>query len=337
MLILLLIGAFALLFISAALAPLESLKWWAGWSGDTEATAEAVRSMDTLPQSAAAARQANHYLVYLSGIGAISGVSVPEEEIRLLDTLEIALPDSVVVRDVFPYSVTNSGLNGQRSFAGMWRWLEQRRLKNPMAISQLLINLRNMFQVAVSADSRYGPVYNLGVAQEILRGLLRAGYPVQEHKPVTIIGWSGGGQVALGASLYLETMIRAPITIISIGGVLSNDPGIRSIKFLSHNYGSKDPVQRVGEYLYPGRWPSSVASAWNVAKAQGKISMTELGPFTHMGKGNYFDWDAKLPDGRSHAGITLNVIVTTVQGAQSPSLSGQQTVAAQTPADSQAK
>ena len=34
----LIIGAFLLLFVTAALAPMESLGWWAGWSRECDET-----------------------------------------------------------------------------------------------------------------------------------------------------------------------------------------------------------------------------------------------------------------------------------------------------------
>ncbi len=187
-------GTLALLFVSAAVAPLESLGWYAGWFGEKEE--EEPQELLT-PDPAGEISPASHYLVYLSGIGAIAPNSIPSEELPFIAGLQQKLPDSLVLTDVFPYSVTNLGLTGQRVTARVWRWIEQLRLKNPMAVAAFLINLRNVFQVATSADSRYGPIYNLGVAQEIRNSLVRHGYPLDNGTPVTLLGWSGGGQIAL--------------------------------------------------------------------------------------------------------------------------------------------
>ena len=62
----------------------------------------------------------------------------------------------------------------------------------------ILINVRNIMQVAVSADPRYGPIYSLGVAKEIARSLARHGYQLGSQKPIFLIGFSGGGQVSVG-------------------------------------------------------------------------------------------------------------------------------------------
>ena len=135
-------GTLALLFVSAAVAPLESLGWYAGWFGEKEE--EEPQELLT-PDPAGEISPASHYLVYLSGIGAIAPNSIPSEELPFIAGLQQKLPDSLVLTDVFPYSVTNLGLTGQRVTARVWRWIEQLRLKNPMAVAAFLINLRNVF------------------------------------------------------------------------------------------------------------------------------------------------------------------------------------------------
>jgi hypothetical protein len=318
---LLLTGLVILIFISAALAPLESLGWYAGWQTKEDEPDPAAGGADRSPQSLAASQPpANHYLVYLSGIGAISADSVPQEEMPFIEGLTAHLPNTRVLPDVFPYAMANKGLNGQRFFAGMWQWVEGRRLKNPMAAAALIVNLRNAFQVAVSADRRYGPVYNLGVAQEVREALVEAGYPIGSGVPVTILGWSGGGQVAIGAASFLRKMLGGPIYVLSLGGMLSDDPGIERVEHLWHLWGSKDVVSPVGKYAYAGRWKMFPNSVWNKAVAAGKITFIELGPFTHNAAGNYFDPEAKLPDGRSHLQMSLDTVtqVLTEAGLERP-------------------
>jgi len=298
-------GSFALLFLSALVAPLESLGWYAGWFGEKE-----EKEPDESPASETTSEipPAGHYLVYLSGIGAIAPNSIPTEELPFIEGLQDKLPGSLVITDVFPYSVTNLGLTGQRVTARVWRWIEQLRLKNPMAIAAFLVNLRNVFQVATSADSRYGPIYNLGVAQEIRRSLVRHGYRIDSGAPVTLLGWSGGGQIALGAAWYLPGLIGGPVHVLSLGGVMSDDIGLKRVERLWHMWGEKDPLAPLGEKLYAGRWKIFPASAWNRAVAAGKIVLIPLGPFTHNGKGNYFDNETLLPSGETHMEHVLGKI-----------------------------
>ena len=76
---LLLIGGLMLLFLSAAVAPLESLGWWAGWFGDKQAPpvpGQSPAASEAVPES-----PHRHFVVYLSGIGAMDPDSVPQEEL----------------------------------------------------------------------------------------------------------------------------------------------------------------------------------------------------------------------------------------------------------------
>jgi len=303
--LLIFIGALALLFLTAALAPLESLGWYAGWFGEREAE---IDGPPLVVPNETAEPSAEHYLIYLSGIGAIAANSIPADELPFIAGLEERLPNTRVIVDVFPYSVTNMGLTGQRVTANVWRWIEQLRLKNPMAIAAFLVNLRNMFQVAISADRRYGPIYNLGVAREVRNSLLRHGYQIGSGTPVTLLGWSGGGQIALGAAWYLPGLIGAPIRVISVGGVMSDDIGLQRIKHLWHLWGEKDPLVPLGHWLYAGRWSYFPNSVWNHALAAGKITLIDLGPFTHNGKGNYFDDQTELHPGETHMQHVLNKV-----------------------------
>jgi pimeloyl-ACP methyl ester carboxylesterase len=214
----------------------------------------------------------------------------------------------LVVPDVYPYSVTNAGLTADRSFSKMYRWMEQRRLKNPYDALQFVINLRNLFQVAVSADRRYGPIYNLGVANEIAKALVSRGYRIGSGKPVTLLGFSGGGQVALGAATYLQPILKAPLRIVSVGGVMSDDPGVHHITRLYHLYGENDPVQSLGEKLYAGRWSWFPNSEWNQAVRAGTIEFVSMGPMAHNGAANYFGWTAFTPAGSSYAVTTVDKI-----------------------------
>jgi hypothetical protein len=306
---LLLIGLFALIFVSAALAPMESLGWWAGWGAKPPKKHELASGEDT----ADLAPEADFYLVYLSGIGAISGTSVPAEEYPFIYGLRKRLPNAKIISDIYPYSVTNNGLTGQRAFGWLWRGLEKigQTPGSKLAMMTMVINLRNAFQLFVSADRRYGPVYNLGIANEVYGGLLRHGMHPRSSKPVIMLGWSGGGQIAIGSVEYLAGL-PGPIYVISIGGMLSDDPGLKKVDHLWHLYGVADPLQALGAVFFAGRWPIMPQSPWNTAMADGKIDMICLGQFGHNGKGNYFDMVTPVTNdkkGRTHGQKTLDTIV----------------------------
>lgn len=339
------VGVFALLFVLALVAPIGSLGWWAGWFGEELAMDEigdadgdgsvvddwakalfqvspaglvagnASASADRQPADFNKQRNASHYIFYLSGVGAFSGSSIPHEELPFIDTLRRQLPDSCVIADVFPYSVTNVGLTGERLFARLWRYIEAQRPRNPNSLWLFLVVIRNMFQVMVSADRRYGPIYNLGVAKEIWYSLWRHGYRPGTQTPVTLIGASGGSQISVGAVTYLSKVVDVPIVIISLGGVIASDPGLLRLKQLYHLYGANDRTEKLGSIFFPGRWPLAFNSAWNRAKKRGLITVKVTGPADHVGKNSQFDQQAFVEDGRSYFQVTVDEVLQILRTA----------------------
>lgn len=295
-------------FLLAILSPFESLGWWSGWSRKHLEP----ETLEQLPQPLPFADvNASYFIVFFSGVIAFSGGAAGNRERRLLENIvKRVSADTVVISDVFPYSVSNNPLNGERQLSWLWTWLDKqrKRFRSPVNIYAWLIILRNIFQVAISADRRYGPINNVGVAIEIAASLLRHGYQIQGGKPIYIIGYSGGAQVAVGSARYLHKAFAAPIRIISIGGVISDDPGIADVDHLYHLQGSKDFFPRIGNVLYPGRWPILPHSYWNQAKRNGKVTVINMGPVSHFGRQDYFSGSAKFSDGQSHAEKTAEVI-----------------------------
>ena len=98
----------------------------------------------------------SHYLVFLPGIDSVSEESYASDEVVFLERFRAKLPDTELV-ELFPYSVTNRALTGQRLFGRVWRWIVARRIAGRSVIG-FLINVRNPWQVVVSADKRYGPI-----------------------------------------------------------------------------------------------------------------------------------------------------------------------------------
>lgn len=295
--------------IAGILSPFEALGWWAGWYGRHPEEEEHVRALYPVDN-------AEGFVVFLSGIHSVSGETYAEREILFLERLRKRLTDKVVViDDIFPYSVTNRALTGQRIFAKFWRWALKRKLSGP-GLAGALINFRNVWQVAVSADSRYGPIYNQGSAEMIAKGLELHGYEPGSGVPVTLIGYSGGGQIAVGAAPHLRSMLSAPISVVSLGGVISSDPGLLALEHVYHLYGRRDMVQRTGNFLFPGRWPILPYSAWNQAKQQGVIKLISMGPADHTGPKGYLDAESFLPNGQSYLDATVETIARIVESEE---------------------
>ena len=242
-----LVGGLAIV-LSLALAPMESLGWWAGWLGpDPESPTQPPP-----PAPDAAAPPPRCFVVFLSGIGSISGDELLPAETAFLDRLQAAVAEARIVRDVFPYAPSGRPLlTGQRAFAWLWRRVLEWRL-NGTKLLPALLNLRNLFQVLVSADHRYGPLYSFGIARVARDRLEAHGYVPGSRTPVVLLGSSGGGQISVGAASYLDAEIDAPLSIVTFGGVMASDPGIEEVKRLASLYGTADRVYALGRACVSG-------------------------------------------------------------------------------------
>jgi hypothetical protein len=329
-----LLVAVVALLLAGALSPLETLGWWAGWYGDPVEDAEDEPSdgdAATMPglldgPGLAAAPQVpvepdgraapvGPWVVFLSGIHAVEATSYVDREAELLARLRRALPSGLVIQ-VFPYSVTDRALTGERTFAGLWRWALRAKTSR-RRVTQLLgfiINLRNVWQVLVSADRRYGPFYNRGSAAVIVRALRRRGLPDGAATRIVLIGYSGGAQVALGAAPFVKEATGAAVTVVSLGGVLAADPGLLAADATWHLYGRRDQVQRWSAWAFPGRWRLLPWSPWNVARRHGTLRSLVVGPCDHTGDGGYLDAETRVADGRSHLDVTADVLAALAAG-----------------------
>lgn len=298
------IGIIALI-VTGLLAPLETLGWWAGWYADEVDT---ILNAGTLATPIEDETAISHYAVYLDGISKSSFEYLPDVE-DFLSALVPVLPENMaLIRGIMPYSVLNNPLNEDRPLAVLWRLADRLRLGNPASLLGLLINLRNVWVVAVSADRRYGPLYNQGIAQVIHNGLINNGYQPNSGTPVTLIGFSGGGQMAAACAPFLKRALSAPIDVISLGGVISGNCNVLKLEHLYHLVGQKDTVERLGVVMFPGRWKIFPLSYWNRAKQRGKISRISLGPVGHQLPGGLMDPHCYLPDGRSFLQQTIDRI-----------------------------
>jgi hypothetical protein len=207
------------------------------------------------------------------------------------------------------YSVINRPLDEDPILARFWQFIDTLRFGNKASLLGLIVNLRNVLIVAVSADRRYGPLYNHGIAQIIHDALLAAGYAPRSGTPITLIGYSGGGQMSAASAPILHAALHAPVQVISLGGVISGSCRFDRIQLLSHFVGTKDRVAPLGPILFPSRWRVAYKSPWNRALRTGRVRVYSLGPVGHQVPGGMLDPDAKLPDGRTNLRQTLDEIM----------------------------
>jgi len=302
----------------ASLTPLETLGWWAGWFGN------AIYHDTTMAESADAAhpsRGRSHqpstaFVLFLSGIGRVSGQTLSYREQGFLERLRHRLPGAVVIDNIFPYSVNNLALTGQPIFARMWQWALRRKLEGP-AMAGYLINTRNLLQVAIAADKRYGPIYNQAMAEVMLDTVMRYDFDPESETPIFLIGYSGAGQIAIGAATYLREWTKAPIYVISLGGIFSSDPGLLLANHVFHLWGTKDKAQ-IWRFLMPGRWSWLATSEWNRALRQGRATIIRLEGMGHTGRGGYLDRHPPADGEPSNIDRTVAIVGSIIEYADHP-------------------
>jgi predicted Abi (CAAX) family protease len=299
------------LIVAGLLAPLETLGWWAGWYDDDIDT---TVNSGNLAEPVVDTKGIKRFIVYLDGIGKSTFEYLPDIE-EFLDTLAPTIPkDMALVRGIMPYSVMNSPLDEDRPLAFFWKYADKLRFANPASVLGLFVNIRNVLIVGVSADQRYGPLYNQGIAQVVYNGLVKNGYQLGSGTPVTFIGYSGGGQMSCACAPYLKKALSAPVDTISLGGVISANSNILNLEHLYHLVGEKDTVERIGPIMFPGRWPIFPLSYWNRAKRRGKVTIIPMGPVGHQVPGGILDPKLVLADGRSSLTQTIDTINAILQG-----------------------
>jgi predicted Abi (CAAX) family protease len=305
------IGIVAIVF-AGLLAPLEALGWWAGWYGD------GMKTVQPCATDAAALddddRAVTRYVIYLDGVGQ-SGEEYTPDVAAFIQALQAALPEDIVfVQGLMLYSVFNRPLDEDRPLAWLWRLADRVRWKNPAALLGIFLNLRNILIVAVSADRRYGPIYNQGIAQTLYNGLLQRGYQPGSGIPITMIGYSGGGEMSVATAPYLRRVLSTEIEVISLGGVMSANNNFLKLEHLYHLVGDRDGVAGLAPFLFPGRTPLFPLSYWNRALRKGKITRVSLGSMGHQVPGGIMDPNAFLPNGESYLQHTIAIILSILGG-----------------------
>lgn len=305
------------LVVAGLVAPSESLSWWRRgslgepvlrWPTHAEAFGRPGETTDDIVPAELPAEQP-HYLIYLSGIGISGPDELPVVEIPLVQRLAERIGDTTFIWQIYPYSVANTALTQGRRLSSLWRTLARWKFeKHRLRGLAFLINLRNAFQLFVSSDSRYGPVFNLAIAEQIAAALIRNGYVPKHRRPVTLLGWSGGAQIAAGAAWYLAAL-GIEVRVMSMAGIMSADPGLDRAKKIWHLHGDPDKVQGLGTLLFARRWRIFRNSSWNRARRDGRLQIVRMGPLRHTGPGGYFSAAPLLADGREPRQAAVDYIM----------------------------
>ncbi|HEY9813098.1 MAG TPA: hypothetical protein V6D31_06135 [Candidatus Sericytochromatia bacterium] len=253
----------------------------------------------------------NCYIIFLPGVGDFSGDQLTDGERLFLTSLVESHSTCDAVADVFPYSVSNKSLGGQRLLAPIWRFADQ--AQGVLGSAGVLIKIRNLWRFAISADSRYGTIYNQGIANAIIERM-NAVHPIprDSNQPIKIIliGTSGGVEVALNAVHYLKQGLdtQTKIIVVSIGGVFNGRNGFQETDHIYHLRGERDLVEDLGGVLFPSRWLWNVTSPFVQARLQGRYTSSISGNHAHDGAQGYFGEDLIDNSQKKYVDLTIQEV-----------------------------
>lgn len=293
-------------------SPVGTLVWWLNEGAESLGFKKnRPKSLPSTSKANSVAKSAriNCYIVFLPGVGDFSANELTPGEEFFLNHLEQSHPSCVVVSDVFPYSAANESLGGNRLLAPLWRYAYQ--ADGWLGIGGILIKIRNLWRFALSADSRYGLIYNQGIATAIIDRMNAAHpIPLSSRQPVKIIliGTSGGAQVALGAAPYLKQWLDTQIHVVSVGGVFTGTDGFNAAEHVYHLQGRRDWIDDIGTIIFPSRWLWTVASPFNQARQQGNYTVHHSGSHAHDGSEGYFGEKRVQPNGITYVELTLQQV-----------------------------
>lgn len=281
-----------LVLVWGTIAPVGTLVWWID-RGEKK-LAQRSQKLEALLENGATPEEGDKscYIVFLTGVGDLSGDELTDGETAFLERLEQDQPQCVTVRDVFPYSAANQDVDGQQIFQFFREVREQE--SDWSVVTRFLLEARNVWRMALSADNRYGRIYNPAIALTIVERMEAVqSVPVSAETPIQLVlmGKSGGAQVALGATPYLKQWLNAEVTVVSFGGVFNGDEGFDQANHIYHFRGDRDWIENIGGIVFPSRWRWTVGSPYNRARRENRYTVLNSGSHEHQGDEGYFGTD----------------------------------------------
>lgn len=310
----LLVLAGVILLIWGITSPVGTLVWWVnkganslGFKKNQPKAFPSNQSSQAVDKSS----QVNCYIVFLPGVGDFSADELTTGESYFLQSLVKRHPNCVAVKDVFPYSAENKSLGGQRLLSPLWRL--GHKATGWRTVVDVLVKIRNLWRFAISADPRYGQIYNQGIASAIIERM-NAVQPIppvfDQPLKIILVGTSGGVEVALGAAPYLKERLdtKTKVIVVSIGGVFNGKGGFEAIEHFYHLRGRRDPIEDIGGIVFPSRWLWNVSSAYNQARQQGRYTASISGNHTHDGPQGYFGEQTVGGEDKTYIDLTLQEV-----------------------------
>ncbi|WP_413743696.1 alpha/beta hydrolase [Synechococcus sp. MIT S9451] len=280
----------ALLVVVVALVGVYSVMvdfvFWEGWMQGLPDPRDLFPALDP---NASGHR---HYLVYLDGIHQ-SEEDHPPRVSEFLQHLEQAIDrDSLLVKGIEAYTITPVGLKSTPFGHWFWQRLFSLQEHHPNGWVRFLcsfcVQANNVIKVGISSDRRYGPVMNYELALKIARRLAAIGFHPSRASRVVLVGYSGGGEMAIGTAAMLQKLCHVPVQVITVCGVFSGNGDLETLEHVSMVVGAKDPVAALGRIAYPGRLPLLPLSNWNRWLTYGRLHRYEIASMSHNGNSGPF-------------------------------------------------
>lgn len=280
----------AVVLIVIALAGVYSVMadfvFWEGWQQglpDPTHLFESSEGMDSPHR---------HFVVYLDGIHQMEE-SHPPRVSDFLDVLEQGInADMLLVKGIEAYTIMPVGLRASSYSQWFWERLFALQDQHPNRLVRFFcsffVQANNVIKVGISSDRRYGPVMNYELALKIARRLEWLGFHPTRAARVVLVGYSGGGEMAIGTAAMLQKICRVPVQVITVCGVFSGNGDLSDIDHVAMVVGSRDPVAALGRLAYPGRLVLLPLSNWNRWQLSRSLHRYSIDGMSHNGDSGPF-------------------------------------------------
>ena len=158
-------------------------------------------------------------MIYLDGIHQQEKDHPPRVSAFLEELKQRLADDHRLVRDLETYTFLPVALADDSGSAWFWRRLFHWQEHHPNGFVQLLaavlVQANNVIKVGISSDRRYGPIRNYELALKITLRLAEEGFDPSQGSELVLLGYSGGGEMAMGVADYLRSICGVPVQIIT--------------------------------------------------------------------------------------------------------------------------
>lgn len=287
--------------------------FWNGWLGELPDPATLFSQGASQPASATAAvsvpdpapapapgtdaargpgDRIDRYVVYLDGIHQ-SAQDHPPRVSTWLEALAARLPAGTqLIQGIETYTLRPGDLAADAGSRWFWRRLFALQEHHPnrllRGLCAALVQANNVIKVGISADRRYGPILNYELALKVAQRLVAAGLRQGGGQRIVLLGYSGGGEMAMGMADVLQVLCRCPVQILTCCGVFSGNQRLDQVTGIAMVVGSRDPVAALGPLLFPGRSPLLPLSNWNKARLAGRVRREMVTGMGHNGASGPF-------------------------------------------------